>query len=159
MDIIDEKIKQVLRECVSHIDRIEWSLTTLKPHLPLSPASLHALDNISLAVLDQFLYRFTKLQDSMGTRLFPALASAITGNDSVKPFIDILHLFEKIEILDSISDWQELRVLRNNLAHEYPENVEATVAALNMMVNQSGVLIRIVLKAKKYYEENLSVNH
>jgi hypothetical protein len=156
MDILDIKIEPILRECTSHAERIEWALETFSLHLPLNPGSLHALDNVSIAVLDQFLYRFTKLQDSMGTRLFPALASAITGNDALKPFIDILNLLEKVEVIKSVSDWQELRVLRNNLAHEYPDNDEATVAAINLLADQVYILTDILLRAKTFYQQKLS---
>ena len=58
--------------------------------LKVEAALLEGLADETVSYLDQFIYRFTKLQDAMGTRLFPALACMITGSDEPRPFLDIL---------------------------------------------------------------------
>lgn len=83
--------------------------------------------------IDQFIYRFSKMQDSMGTRLIPALYSWLEGDSTPKPFLDILNRFEKLSIIKSVDNWQLFRNLRNNLAYDYPESLAQTVATLNLL--------------------------
>ena len=86
-----------------------------------------------MAVLDQFLYRFTKLQDCLGLRLIPTLYLLLEPETIARPFIDILNRLEKLGVLTSAEDWQYFRSLRNNLAHEYPERTADIIYAINSL--------------------------
>jgi len=46
--------------------------TRWEPLLPMTAHSLRVMDDESVQDWDQLILRFTKLQDAMGTRLFPA---------------------------------------------------------------------------------------
>lgn len=120
-------------ECEKHEARILKALEILKPSFPLTVNNINSFDDGRLAVLDQFLYRFAKLQDCIGLRLIPALYEALESDDRPLAFIDILNRLEKLGLLSSVNDWQFFRVLRNNLAHEYPEREEDTVEAVNLL--------------------------
>ena len=37
--------------------------------------------------IDQLVYRFTKLQDSMGTRLLPSMYTLLENTNDPKPFL------------------------------------------------------------------------
>ncbi len=154
-DILRLKIEAVLQEGDAHLLRIAVGTEKLAPVFPLSPESFGAIADETVSLLDQFIYRFTKLQDAMGTRLFPALVSMITGNDDPRPFIDTLNQLERAGIISSVETWQTLRVLRNNLAHDYPDSKEQCAATLNMLFVQWHQLEAMFISAKTYYKEKL----
>lgn len=120
-------------ECKKHEARILKALEILKPSFPLTVNNINSFDDDRVAVLDQFLYRFAKLQDCIGLRLIPALYEALESDDRPLAFIDILNRLEKLGLLSSVNDWQFFRTLRNNLAHEYPEREEDVVEAVNLL--------------------------
>ncbi len=120
-------------ECKKHEARILKALEILKPSFPLTVNNINSFGDDRVAVLDQFLYRFAKLQDCIGLRLIPALYEALENDDRAIAFIDILNRLEKLGLLSSVNDWQFFRALRNNLAHEYPEREEDVVEAINIL--------------------------
>ena len=127
------KLESAVGECDSHLARLDRGYKLLESFFPLSVAILENLDDLRVEQLDQFLFRFAKLQDAMGSRLFPAANSLISGKTEASPFIDILMSLEKYRIVEDAKLWQEFRELRNNLAHEYPENFEESVVTLNLL--------------------------
>lgn len=132
-EIVKLKCASALEECKKHAQRINTALKFLEPLFPLTEAVLNALSDEQTAVLDQFLYRFAKLQDCIGLRLIPAVYALLESDTSAHPFIDILNRLEKLGVLTSAADWQYFRSLRNNFAHEYPERSEDIVDAINAL--------------------------
>ena len=132
-EVIKLKCASALEECKKHIQRINTALKFLEPLFPLTEEALNALSDEQTAVLDQFLYRFAKLQDCIGLRLIPAVYALLESDASVHPFIDILNRLEKLGVLTSAADWQYFRSLRNNFAHEYPDRPEDIVHGLNAL--------------------------
>jgi hypothetical protein len=132
-EVIKLKCASALEECKKHIQRINTALKFLEPLFPLTEAVLNALSDEQTAVLDQFLYRFAKLQDCIGLRLIPAVYALLESDTSAHPFIDILNRLEKLGVLTSAADWQYFRSLRNNFAHEYPDRPEDIVHGLNAL--------------------------
>jgi hypothetical protein len=155
IDILQLKVEQTIQECGTHLRYLTGSAEKLTPAFPLSCEAIESLNDETVTLLDQFIYRFTKLQDSLGTRLFPLLVSVVTGNDEVRPFADTLNQLEKIGILQSVEAWQELRTLRNNLAHEYPNSTEQRAITLNVLFVKWTDLSLMFNSAKKYYEEKI----
>ena len=154
-DILRFKVESALLEGEAHRLRLVSGTGKLMPFFPLTSESLDGLADETVSYLDQFIYRFTKLQDTMGTKLFPALVCMITGSDAPRPFLDILNQLEKAGIISSSETWQTLRALRNNLAHEYPDSSEQCVAILNMLFVEWHQLEGMFLAARVYYEEKL----
>ena len=154
-DILRLKIEAALQEGDAHLQRLDSGTGKLAGVFPLTPETLASLADENVSLLDQFIYRFTKLQDAMGTRLFPALTSMITGSDDPRPFVDILNQLEKAGLISSVETWQTLRVLRNNLAHDYPDSKEQCVATLNMLFLQWRELEAMFISAKTYYQKKL----
>jgi len=111
-----------------------------------------SLDDTLIEHIDQFIYRFSKMQDSMGRRLLPALYSYLESDTSVKPFLDILNRLEKIGVITSGKDWQFFRNLRNNLAHDYPAGIQQTVDTLNILMERIDTFIDIFITVKTRFE-------
>ena len=132
-EVIKLKCASAVEECKKHRQRIDIALKFLYPLFPLTEERLNALSDEQTAVLDQFLYRFAKLQDCIGLRLIPAVYVLLENDTAAHPFIDILNRLEKLGVLTSVHDWQYFRSLRNNVAHEYPERSDDIVNAINTL--------------------------
>ena len=78
--------------------------------------------------LDAFVSRFGRLQDTVGDKLLPALLSALA--EPVGPAIDNLDKVEKLGLLESADLWMEMRRLRNQMVHEYIEDLAVLTSAL-----------------------------
>jgi len=85
------------------------------------------------AILEASLKRFASLQDYLGSKIFPLLLE-LAGISSSK-MSEVLFYIEKEEIIDSFENWVELREIRNNLEHDYPDELEEALNDLKKCVN------------------------
>ena len=82
-------------------------------------------DYANQRVVNSFLFNYIKIQDKFGSGLFRKLLFSLREIDNENvPMIDILNLLEKLGIIDSANTWDQLREIRNAIAHEYPSNIE-----------------------------------
>lgn len=151
-EVVEKTIVSAISECDSHLYRLDSCKQFLAEFMPLTVVTLKDASDENIAHIDQFIYRFTKLQDSMGTRLFPSLHRLFENNSQPIPFLDILNRLEQLEILTSVEDWQFFRNLRNNLAHDYPESLNQTVLTLNTLYNKWPLLSKLYYQARNYYQ-------
>jgi len=119
---------------------------TLKIHLseliPLNIDEYLSMDDIQISFVDQLIYRFSKLQDTMGEKIFPSILLLSEENVKNKTFIDILNRLEELEILDK-NRWLKLREVRNEIAHEYSFNTDEVVESIESIFYKSDELIEI----------------
>lgn len=85
-------------------------------------------DPILAERLDAFVSRFGRLQDTLGDKLLPALLNAL--GESTGAAIDNLDKAEKLGLIDSADAWMEMRRLRNQMVHEYIEDLAVLTSAL-----------------------------
>ena len=78
--------------------------------------------------LDAFVARFGRLQDTVGDKLLPALLAALA--EKIGPAIDNLDKAEKFGLIESADGWMEMRRLRNQMVHEYIEDLAVLTSAL-----------------------------
>jgi len=79
--------------------------------------------------VDAFAARFSRLQDTLGDKLLPALLTAV-GEDR-PTLVDRLDVAEKQGWIESSEEWMAIRQLRNQMVHEYIEDAEVLAQALN----------------------------
>ena len=114
-----------------------------------------SFDNLSY--LDQLIFRFSKLQDSMGNRLFPAILENLGEDIEGKPFIDLLTKMEKLGLISSHKQWLKLRETRNSVTHEYPFFTPEIIEGLNLLIEQAEVLSSLWLNLKDYSSKRFSI--
>ena len=85
-------------------------------------------DPILAERLDAFVSRFGRLQDTVGDKLLPTLLSALA--ETPGPAIDNLDKAEKFGLIESADVWMEMRRLRNQMVHEYIEDLAVLASAL-----------------------------
>jgi hypothetical protein len=61
-NIIRERIEKILYECDRHVLRIGEAVDDLKMFMPLDESKYISLNKNQVQALDQFLFRFAKLQ-------------------------------------------------------------------------------------------------
>lgn len=67
---LKERLLREFEICDKHIVRIEGALKGLKERLPLDEKTYLNLDSEAVMCLDQFIFRFSKLQDTIGAKIF-----------------------------------------------------------------------------------------
>jgi len=135
--IYKKKVTDNLGESYKHLLRLNGAFEQLsKIHrFPIDEKSfLHIINNIQyLAFSDQCIYRFSKLQDCMGAKLFKSVL-LYQGENVNKPFLDILNQLERLDIIN-VDDWFEIRDLRNEIAHDYEDNELIALNIINTIYN------------------------
>ncbi len=148
--VYKQKVIGNLNESYKHLERFEKAFFELEKQFtfPISTNSFEKLvDSVQyLAYSDQIIYRFSKLQDCMGAKLFKSLL-LYQGENINKPFLDILNQLEKMDIIN-VDEWFELRDLRNDIAHDYDGNEEFAGNILNMIYKMKSPLKKILYLIK-----------
>ena len=78
-------IESALTEGASHLEWLRDSAQHLNPMRPFTAQILKTIQKDDVLHLDQFIYRFTKLQDSMARRLLPSLYVLLEADTEPKP--------------------------------------------------------------------------
>ena len=135
-----------------HHQRMTFAHEKMQHLLPITLQSFGELTPEEISFTDQLIYRFSKLQDLLGSKLFRLILIGLGEEVANVPFIDLLNKLEKLQLIKSKDQWLNLRELRNQISHEYPYNTEEIVNGLNELCLQSLVLSGIWLSLKKYAE-------
>jgi hypothetical protein len=148
--MLTKRLNNYFNEAQKHIDLIAESLEVLEPKIPI--ANYENLNQLERFALNALIFRFSKLQDLIGVKIFRNYLD-FSGFDVVeKSFFDILREVEKEGIVD-IDSWGELRELRNKIAHEYPEEMDEMLESINLFIKNSHLLVEISKRLEqKYYE-------
>jgi hypothetical protein len=123
-----DKIKAALWEADRHVETLAEALAEWDRSPATSWEVLEA-DRARVRIVDQLLFRFIKLQDTVGERLIPATLSILREPFEEWPMRDRLNRLEKLGYLN-LENWLDWREVRNRLAHEYPDQPEVRFAAL-----------------------------
>jgi hypothetical protein len=78
--------------------------------------------------VEAFVGRFGRLQDTVGDKLLPVLLTALGETPSAA--IDNLDRAERLGLIGSADEWMTLRKLRNQMVHEYVEDLTVLASAL-----------------------------
>jgi hypothetical protein len=136
-------LRQNLEVCLIHRDTLRDALDDLEQRA-LGAADLDALTKADRRLLDQFAYRYTRLQDDLGARLMPAVLRALQEDIGPLSVRDRLDRLEQLGWLASAEDWNELRRIRNEFAHDYPATAAERLQRL-MAAQRAAEALLIVL--------------
>lgn len=123
-----EPLRTAIWEADRHLLVLEAALQDWRRSPATELKELEA-DHNRLRLLDQLIFRFTKLQDAIGQRLVPATLAVLSEPYEDWSMIDRLNRLEKLGYLE-VDDWLSWRATRNRLAHEYPEQDALRFAAI-----------------------------
>ncbi len=139
-------IDDILEKVYLHQKRLKLALLEIKEWDSIDCEIFEDFEKIK--TVDTFIYRFIKLQDIMGDKLFKVFLNALGEYKDNMSLLDVLDKLEKFEIIDNAKDWMEYRKLRNKLTHEYPNSendiIDGIYLAIEAYFNIEKILNRIV---------------
>ncbi len=135
---------KALKEFYTEIEKLEFDYTL---------SSYENLNVSQKALLEAYLKRFASLQDYLGAKVFKTLLDK-AGISYVK-MSEVLALIEKEGIIN-LDRWIEFRNLRNQLEHEYPDEIEDALKDLRHCVESfyelEDVVKKVFLFARQFDE-------
>jgi len=146
------KLQKYFQECEKHLLRLEQAYGEIKNILPLSHRQYGHLQDEEVKNIDQFLFRFSKMKDTIGDKIFKIILEDYNPDFQKLSFLDFLHELEKREIIASAQDWIILRKVRNNIAHQYDDEPEEMSQAINDIFAQFITLKQIFENLKNKYK-------
>ena len=129
-------LQQAYGACRVHEEALRGAIDDLKQR-KLAAADLDALSKEDRRLLDQFAYRYTRLQDDMGAKLIPAALRALGEEVAAMPMLDRLSRMEQLGWLPDAEKWADLRRIRNEFAHDYPETMEEQFERLQLAISSA----------------------
>lgn len=148
---INERLQREFEVCDKHILRINEALEELSSTLPLTTESYAQLSSEQIRCIDQFIFRFSKLQDAMGAKIFRYILEYLDEDVTSLPMRDILNRLEKYKFLPDANEWIYIRELRNEIAHDYPFMENDVVHILNELFSKVNTMYGIYDKLKAAY--------
>jgi len=109
-------------------------------------------------VLEAYLKRFASLQDYLGAKVFKGLLD-ISGI-SYSKMSEVLILMEKEEIID-LDQWIAFRNIRNNLEHDYPDELQDALNDLRYCIDSFKEIERVVIRVFEFarrYDESIKLS-
>jgi len=126
-------INDIIKKVLLHKSRAKGALTEIKNWSSLSSEIFEDFEKIK--TIDTFIYRFIKLQDMMGDKLFKIFLDEIGEYKDNMSLLDVLDKLEKFGIVEDAYSWMEYRTLRNKLTHEYPNNEEDVIEGIYLAMD------------------------
>lgn len=99
--------------------------------------------------IDSFIYRFIKLQDIVGQKLFRFYLDEIGDYRDDMSLLDVLDRLEKLNIIDKSEQWMQYRKLRNELTYEYPDNEADIVEGIKLALEAFDTTLLIIENIKQ----------
>lgn len=149
--ILTERIHREFIIAEKHLSRIEESVSLMSNMFPLSTASYSFLSSEEVRLLDQFIFRFSKLQDCLGAKIFRYTLQLLDEDVENAPMRDVLNMLERYNLLPSVQEWMTLRELRNEVACDYPFEVDDVVESLNHLHEKWELLKVVLFRLKEVY--------
>ncbi len=135
-----DKLNKILKLLEINFERLNYSYSRIDLLLPFNAFKIENLEAEQISFIDQYIFRFSKIQDIMGEKLFRMILESVDEKTESMAFIDILNKLEQLEVFPDKTVWLYLRKLRNEVSHEYPMVDEEAVIALDSLFNSKGKL-------------------
>ncbi len=144
-------IDDILKKVELHRKRADAALKEIQAWSKIDSKIFDDFEKIK--TIDTFIYRFIKLQDIMGDKLFKIFLDEIGEYRDNMSLLDVLDKLEKFDIVKEAYKWMEYRKLRNKLTHEYPNNEDEIVEGIIMAMDVFGEMVVIVQNISRYIDE------
>jgi hypothetical protein len=144
----------LIQKKLDHLQRMRGYLSySLEQSLQLMPIQeWQSLTQDNHATLAAFRVRFSDFQEHLGKTM---RAIAIEEEQRTEPFTAVLLYMEKLEILDSVQAWKELRELRNAINHEYEDHPQRLAGFFQELVSATPRLLdwhqRLIVFCQRSY--------
>ncbi|MFZ5367943.1 MAG: hypothetical protein ACOZCE_06895 [Spirochaetota bacterium] len=155
-EFIKASVHNALEECKRHESRLLSAKGHLSAYIPLHIDVYLTIDDDLSSFIDQMVYRFSKLQDTLGEKIFPSILKLGEEEIKSKTFLDILNRIEELGIVKT-QNWLLLREIRNEISHDYADDDLKIVETLNIIYEKSSDLIDIFHNVKLFMESRFGI--
>ena len=138
-----DETQSIINSAKIHEQRLREAVSAVKDLFPMDANKIQSLTQNQFFAIDTLTNRFAKLQDLMGARLFDLCLNTLGENTDGMSMIDKANKLEKLHLIDDAHTWTDLRKIRNNLTHEYPDQPEVAAEILNKVYGHVDSLIEI----------------
>ena len=149
-------LKQQLAKVQAHYQALkEYHDYIQKSAFDFGLDSFGKLSTQDRAVLEAYLKRFASLQDYLGAKVFKTLLDR--AGISYTKMSEVLTLVEKEEIIN-LDRWIAFRNLRNDLEHDYPDELDDALQDLKVCFDSFEEIEEVVNKVFAFagkYDETL----
>ncbi len=136
-------LQHIRAVCQGHADALLEAMQDMQLRA-LTPDDYTHLNKDDRRLLDQFAYRYTRLQDDMGARLMPAVLKVLGEDISPMSAIDRFTRLEQLGWLKSEDEWLSLRQVRNQFAHDYPDSLTERFERLQAAIQAAQKLLMVM---------------
>ncbi len=155
-EVIRRSVSEKFYECDRHEEKIRIAKKYLSSRMPLSLEEYRHLDDVGASFIDQLIFRFSKLQDTLGEKIFPAILQLSGEEVKRKTFIDILNRLEELGVVNKVR-WMQLRESRNQVAHEYSFNIDQLLDSINVIFTATDELLTVYNSVKSFVSSRFSL--
>ncbi len=136
-----EILRSNVAACAQRIDKLRYSLNKNRPLFPMTRDRVGALTDDQEESIDALILRYSQCVSMIQDQLFRGIAYAEQEDLSDKSNRDRALLMEKLGAIRSAEEFGTAAVLRNKFSHHYPEEAEARMERLNLIVDESEYVI------------------
>ena len=121
MNDLNKRLAFLARVIETEIAHLRYTDTKLFAQ-PLTVEHINQLQNnpVLSEQIDAFVSRFSRLQDTLGDKLLPILLHRL--GEQTGPMLHNLDKAEKFSWIHSADEWLSIRMLRNQMVHDYIED-------------------------------------
>lgn len=127
-----ERLKQLLSITQKESLHLKAVSQRLKKILPKTEDELREKLNEPQLIdtLESFTAKFSRMQDTIADKLLPIFLS--TAGENIGTVIENLNRAEKLSLISDTQQWLVARGLRNKLVHEYIEDLQELLDAVEL---------------------------
>jgi hypothetical protein len=118
-----------LREALGEVNKLT----------PITVSVLESLSRQQVAFLDMMTTRFGKLQDILGSKILPLILEVL--EEEAESFVDKLNKLEKLGYIEDANWWGTLRIIRNQIAHDYTDYYGVICEHLSIFLSKATELL------------------
>jgi hypothetical protein len=138
--------------CRQRIEKLAYSLDKNRAIFPLRPdAVLHLTDEQEESI-DALILRYSQCVSMIQDQIFRGIAYAEQEDLTDKSNRDKALLMEKLGAIKSAEAFGSAAVLRNKFAHHYPDEVEARIERLNLIVEEADMVLLTFADIVRYLQ-------
>jgi len=137
-----EMLRANVEACRQRIAKLAYSLDKIRALFPLTRDSVACLTDEQEESVDALILRYSQCVSMIQDQVFRGIAYAEQEDLSDKSNRDKALLMEKLGAIKSAEAFGTAAVLRNKFAHHYPEEIDARIERLNLIVEEAD-LVRV----------------
>lgn len=107
--------------------------------------------------VEAFSSRFARLQDTVGDKWLPLLLEAVDERRLTQS--DNYDVAERLGWIPSVDEWYAIRALRNQMVHEYIEDQQILMSAINKSYDYCATMENIIEKMNSEMKARGLISH